>query len=369
MFLMLFLILSFFDFFNSKDFISYIYPEEKLKMKNICAIKGNKKDKQYYYLKTHCSKKERCYKTDEGIYQCGKRIKFHKIGDDCGVNEECYTGLCFFGKCSSINNDDDCTVEKDIDIDNPEKVCNPGHWCYEHDSLNHLYKCVPYVGEGEIYDQIDGKLCRIGLEPHPDATLFDKCTKIGSLENGKLSKRENLCQTGFALGYDTETEELVDDIEKQKCFTVVTDSPCEYESGGSFCKPIVDGLDKFVVEIKVPCKMIDDTDAGTYVCPYSKGKEKCFKEYISILNSINIDEVYGDEDKFHSLGYGNNKLSQAYQKYKHYDELYIMGILNENGDVNSNREDEWDFYWRFQNSFLINLSYLFYLLLILLIYL
>ena len=124
-------------------------------------------------------------------------------------------------------------------------------------------------------------------------------------------------------------------------------------------------MDKFVVEIKVPCKEID----GFYVCPYTKGKEKCFKEYISIFNSINIDEVYGNEDKFHSLGYGNNKLSQAYQKYNNYDELYTMGILNENGDVNSNREDEWEFYWRFQNSFLINLSYLFYLLLILLIYL
>ena len=123
------------------------------------------------------------------------------------------TSLCFFGKWSLIGNDEDCTVEIK-DSDNPEKVYNPGHWCYEHDSLNHLYKCVPFVGEGELYNQIDGKLCRIGLEPHPDTTLFDKFTKIGSLENGAFGKNESLCQTGFALPYDTELEELVDDIEK-----------------------------------------------------------------------------------------------------------------------------------------------------------
>lgn len=339
----------------------FIYPEEKLRIKNICAIFGKIKTNEYFYLKTHCSKKERCYQTEEGIYQCGKKIYFQKIGEDCGVNEECYTGLCYFGKCSSIDNDEDCTVENDIN--NNEKVCNPGHWCYEHDSLNHLYKCVPFVGEGEIYDQIDGKICRIGLKPHKDEiTKIVKCAKIGSLENGVLSENNILCQTGFAWGYDTETEELVDDIDKQKCFTVVTDSPCEYELDDYYCKPIVDGLDKFVVESKFRCQNINNI----HICPFTKGKEKCFKDYISILNTINLDEVYGDEDKYHSLGYGNNKLSEAYQKYKYYEELFSMGILNENGDVNSNKKDEWEFYWRFTNSFLINFSYYFYLLIILL---
>ena len=372
----IFLFLTIIDLYNLNEIKTFIYPEEKLRMKNICAISGvtkrilgsNTYSNSYLYLKTHCSKNERCYNTEEGIYQCGKKIHFQKIGEDCGVNEECYTGLCFFGKCSSIGNDEDCTAEKDDD--NPEKVCNPGHWCYEHDSLNHLFKCVPYVGEGEIYDTIDGKICRIGLEPHPDATLFDKCTKIGSLENGVSTKNNILCQTGFSEGYDTETEELADNVEK-KCFTVVTDSPCESEIvdvGGIsqeiyFCKPIVDGLDKFVVEIKIKCNLV----FNTYICPYTKGKEKCFKDYISIFNTINIDEVYADEVKYHSFGYGNNKLSQAYQKYEYYEELLAMGIINENGDVNSNKKDEWEFYWRINYSFLIKFSFYFYLLIILLI--
>ena len=349
-----------------------IYPEEKIRMKNVCAISGQTKRilgsdiiyNNYLYLKTHCSKNERCYETEPGYYQCGKKLRFQKIGKDCGVNEECYTGLCNYGKCSSIANDEDCTVENVVD--NPEKVCNPGHWCYEHDSLNHLYKCVPYVGEGETYDQIDGKLCRIGLAPYPDHTSFDKCTKYGSLAFGSISPNPILCESGFSIGYDSENEEIVyGDDTKIKCFTVVTDSACEYDSdeGDYFCKPIVDGLTIYVVEIKIQCNNIN----SVYVCPYTSGKEKVFKDYISKLYSINFDEVYNDEDKYHSLGYGDNDLSKAYQKYLYYDELYSMGYLKENGDLNKNKKDEWEFFWRINDSFLIEFSYYFYLLIILLI--
>ena len=353
----IFLFLSFFVLYNFK-ILYHIYPEKKLRMKNICAIS---KSEEFLYLKTRCSKNERCYLTEKdekiNIYQCGKKVYYQKIGEDCGVNEECYTGLCFFGKCSSINNDEDCTVEHKNRKDE-ENVCNPNHWCYEHDSLNHLYKCVPYVGEGEIYDLIDGKICRIGLKPHKDPiTYLDKCTKYGSLEIGELAENKILCQTGFFAGYNEETEEVDDNFPK-KCFTVVTDSPCEYDTDDFYCKPIIDGLDKFVVEGRFRC----DNFYNIPVCPVSKGKEKCFKEYISILNTINIDEVYGNENKLYSLGYGNNKLTQAFQKYKFYDELFAMGILNENGDVNKHKKDEWEFFWKTENSFLIKFSYYFYLL-------
>ena len=169
-----------------KDRQIIIYPDEKIKMKNVCAISGKAKRtldsmiiyNYYLYLKTHCAKNERCYEAEPGYYQCGKKITLQKIGDDCAVNEECYTGLCYYGKCSSINNDEDCTVENVPD--NPEKVCNPGHWCFEHDSLNHLFKCVPFIGEGEFYDEIDGKKCRIGLATNNSNAGMDKCIKLGS---------------------------------------------------------------------------------------------------------------------------------------------------------------------------------------------
>ena len=348
-----------------------IYPEDPLVMENICAISGKTKKilgsttihNNYLYLKRHCAEDEKCYETETGIYQCGKKIQFQKIGEDCGANEECYTGLCFYGKCGSIGNDEDCTVENDPS--NPEKVCNPGHWCYEHDSLNHQYKCVPYIGEGEIYDQIDGKLCKIGMAPHEDATYFEKCRKYGSLVIGDISPNPILCETGYSVGYDPDTEQIVNDDTKTKCFSVVTDSPCEYDSdeGDYFCKPIVEGLDLFVAELKIQCTAIN----SVYICPYTKGKENSFKDYISRLNSINIDDVYGDENKYHKLGYGDNKLSQSYQKYKYYDYLYSMGYLNDNGDINSDKKDEWEFFWRFNNSFFVNIKYFFYLF-ILIIY-
>ena len=375
MFIKIFLFISLYNFYKLQlQSIIYnpkvisIYPEEKLRMKNICAISGQSKRKlgstiiytDYLYLKNHCSKKEKCYETEPGIYQCGKKIHFLKIGEDCGVNEECYTGMCNFGKCSSIENDEDCTFENFPDF--PEKVCNPGHWCYEYDSLNHLYKCVPFIGEGEIYDPIDGKFCKIGLAPYPDATLFEKCTKFGSLSNGAISPNEILCQSGFSIGYDN--EELVDDDSKKKCFTVVTDSPCEYDNVENkyFCDPIVDGLDMYVVDIKIECENVNNE----YICPYSTGREKCFKEYISILNSLNVDDIYADEDKYHSLGYGNNALSQAYQKYKYFSHLYSMGYLNENGEINEDKKEEWEFFWRFNSSFINNFSYFYLLILILL---
>jgi hypothetical protein len=375
MFIKIIIILSLYNAYKFQTTIYnpetiYLYPEEKIKMKNVCAIYGQTKRiigtttiyNNYMYLKTHCSRNEKCYETEPGYFQCGKKINLQKIGKDCGVNEECYTGLCNYGKCASINDDEECTVENDPS--NPEKVCNPGHWCHEYDSLNHLYKCVPYVGEGELYDEIDGKKCKIGLRPFQDASLFKKCTKVGSLKDGTDCTDPLLCENGDTIGYDPDTEELSTDESKKKCFSVVTDSPCVYDIDESdyFCKPIVDGLDIYVVEIKIPCIHINDD----HICPYSKGRQKCFKEYISELNGLNVDEVYKDEDKYHKKGYGNNKLSKAYQKFMNYYDLYSMGFIDDNGDITENKKDEWEFYWRINNSFMIHFSYFFYLIVLLL---
>ena len=163
-----------------------------------------------------------------------------------------------------------------------------------------------------MYDQIDGKICKIGMAPFPDASLFDKCTKYGSLKDGPNSPNAILCESGFSIGYDSEIDELDNDIDKIKCFSMVTDSPCKYDNDEDdyFCKLIVDGLNIYVVEIKIQCVNTN----SHYLCPYTKGKEKIFRDYISILNSFNLDEVYEDEDKYHKLGYEDNELSQALQK-------------------------------------------------------
>ena len=336
----------------------YLYPENELEIDDVCALSGKTMrilgpdliETPYLYLSEHCGKSEKCYETEEGIFQCGEKILLQKIGDDCGINEECFTGLCSFGKCSSISNDDDCTVENIPD--NPEKVCNPGHWCFEADPLNHLYKCVSYIGEGEYYDELNGKLCRFGLEPFEDETLFQKCTKIGSQEDGTPSPNPIMCKSGFSVGYEND-QFIEDDNSKFKCFSVATDSPkCEYLEdenviGDYYCTPIVDGLALSTESYTKKCNNIN----GIYVCPITKGKENSFKEYISILNSIDVNGVYGDEHKYHLIGYGDNDLSKAYQKYIHYDELYAMGFLNDDGSINENKEDEWEFFWRFNHSY------------------
>ena len=336
----------------------YLYPERDLGIDDICALSGKTIRElgpdiiytDYLYLSTHCGKTEKCYETEEGIFQCGEKILLQKIGDDCGINEECFTGLCNYGKCSSISNDDDCTVENVAD--NPEKVCNPGHWCYEYDVLNHLYKCVPYIGEGEYYDELNGKLCGIGTKPFVDETYFEKCTKIGSKDDGVNSPDPIMCKSGFSLGY--ENDQIVSDTSQIKCFSVKEDSKCEYSAvdDNYYCKPIVEGLDVFTVELEIQCYAFNNV----HVCPYSKGKENSFRQYISKLNSIDINEVYGDEHKYHLIGYGDNDLSQAYLKYLYYDDLYAMGILDDNGNVNDNKEDEWEFFWRFNHSKYINNS-------------
>ena len=352
------------DVIYNTEQIIYLYPEKDLKIKDVCAISGSTKKylgpdiiyTDYVYLKSHCGKNEKCYETEEGIFQCGEKILLQKIGDDCGINEECFTGMCSFGRCTSIPNDEDCTVENDPD--NVEKVCNPGNWCYEYDVLNHLYKCVSFVGEGEYYDKLNGKLCQIGLEPFVDATLFEKCTKIGTVETGIICPNELMCKSGSSIGY--ENEEIVNDDSKRKCFTTITDSKCEYseEDSDYICRPIVEGLDIFTIELNLTCKNID----GVHVCPYSIGKENSFKEYISALNSIDINEVYGDEHKYHLVGYGDNDLSKAFQKYKYYEELYSMGLVNDDGSINEDKEDEWEFFWRFNNSNFINISNFFFLI-------
>ena len=345
----------------------YLYPENELEIDDVCALSGKTMrildqdliETPYLYLSEHCGKSEKCYETEEGIFQCGEKILLQKIGDDCGINEECFTGLCNYGKCSSISNDGDCTVENDPD--NPEKVCNPGHWCYEYDILNHLYKCVPYIGEGEYYDELNGKLCGIGTRPFADATLFEKCTKIGSQEEGVSSPDPIMCKSGFSVGYENDIT-ITDDTSKFKCFSVKDDAKCEYSSADSkyYCKPIVEGLDLLTVQLEVECYEFNNI----HVCPYSKGKQNSFKQYISKLNSININDVYGDEHKYHLIGYGDNDLSQAYLKYLYYDDLYAMGILDDNGNVRDSKEDEWEFFWRFNYSKYINFSCFFLILLI-----
>ena len=339
------------DIYNTD--IIVLYPESDLEIDDVCALSGQTKKylgpdviyTDYLYLKEHCGKSEKCYETEEGIFQCGEKILLQKIDDECGINEECYTGMCNYGKCNSIKNGEDCTVENDQD--DPEKVCNPGNWCYEYDSLNHLYRCVGFVGEGENYDELNGKLCRIGLEPWPGSSYYEKCTKIGSKGNGEICPYERVCQSGFAIGYDN--GEIVDDDTKKKCFSVVKDAKCEYSTDDNdyYCKPIVEGLDRYTVELNEKCRNINNV----YICPYTKGKENCFREYVSAFNAIDVNEVYEDEQKYHLVGYGDNDLSQAYQKYKYYDELYVMGILNDDGSINENKEDEWEFFWRFNHSY------------------
>ena len=80
----------------------YLYPENELEIDDVCALSGKTMrildedliETPYLYLSEHCGKSEKCYETEEGIFQCGEKILLQKIGDDCGINEECFTGLC-----------------------------------------------------------------------------------------------------------------------------------------------------------------------------------------------------------------------------------------------------------------------------------
>ena len=326
----------------------YYYPDDKIKMKNVCAISGIQNitrgdiTNTYYflYLKKKCGKKEKCVETQSGYYQCVKKTFLQKIGDKCGVNEECYTGLCYSGECSAIQNDEDCTSENDPS--NPEKVCSPGHWCFEYDSLSHYFKCVPYLNEDEEYNNMTGKVCRFGLAPLKNEYGKVVCQKYGTIEDGKESNNySELCQSGFS------GKDIDDGI--QRCFSVVTDSDCLFNSssGDYYCQPIVNGLhSKEVYKINESCTSIYND--SHYICPYTIGKMNAFKEFITKLNEINFDDVYKDEKKFHSFGYGNNDFSKAYQKYYYFDYLYSLGMINKDGEII--KKKEWEFFWKMNKS-------------------
>ena len=158
-------------------------------------------------------------------------------------------------------------------------------------------------------------------------------------------------KTNLYTHFQTWNTDSVGIFDYQKAFVVQTNLNTDLDDN-YYCKPIVEGLDVFTVELEIQCYAFNNV----HVCPYSKGKENSFRQYISKMNSIDSNEVYGDEHKYHLIGYGDNDLSQAYLKYLYYDDLYAMGILDDNGNVNDNKEDEWEFFWRFNHSKYINNS-------------
>ena len=336
-----------------------------MKIKNVCALSGQiqkirptySATYNYLYLKSSCSKDEKCYETEPGIYQCGKHITPHNRGEECSFNEECYSGICDMGKCYSLNSEQDCNEFNDPS--NPEKACDPGYWCYQYDPINLLSKCVPYLNEGEVYNEDEGKICRKGLAPRLDETLEVRCSQIGFLQNGDISPNPIFCESGYSIGYENE-EIIYGDDSKIYCFSIDREAPCEYDTsdGQYYCKPIVKGLDISVVEIKIQCNNINHVN----ICPYTIGKENSFKNYVNELKNLNFEEIYQDEDKYHKVGFGNNEYSQAYQKYIHYDFLYSMGILDDNGDVKKEKKNEWEYFWKMNFCTYLKFSHFFFLL-------
>lgn len=358
------------NFFHSSnlenEWFIYLYPYKKIKMKNVCAILEKKKyiagsvtiTQGYLYIKNKCGKNEKCVETEEGYFQCARKLKQRKIGENCGINEECYSGQCYNGKCGTIENDMDCTEL--YDINNPEMPCNPGYWCYKYDSINTLYKCVKYLEEGEDYDISQGKICRVGLSPMNDNNNVKKCFTNGMLDDGKITENSNLCKSGYSAEDFTKDQNL-------RCFSVIKDSSCGIIEGDgeSYCSPEVNGLlESEIITLKTKCT---NKYNDKYLCPFTISKSFLFQNYTSKLNSMNFQKIYSDEYKFHGgLGFGDNKLSQAYLKYYDYDYLRSFGILNEDGSLNKDKKDIWEFYWKRNNSNYIyfNLINIFILLLI-----
>ena len=348
-----FFILFFFKYIKSitEPFL-YKCLKDDLKLENICAIEGSlvKEDEEtliqtitnYLYIKESCGKSESCKKMDDSIlYQCFPKIKKLKLGYECSVNEECYSGLCTMSICQGIDFEGDCS-------DYPNG-CKPGMYCaynrfldtkicYEYAQLNELCGDNPLLGYN--VECLPGLLCQI----RDDNSGTTVCKKWGTFDLNKEVTDERLCKSGMAM--------IDSDVDgKLKCIAVDEEGECDEET--HICKPQIVGIGAnpdVANEITLTC--IGGLN-NMYACPIGNAKTKIFENYISEYNKIYDGEKL-QKKQFFKDGYFNDiKLTELYIKYRQYEYLFAYELIDYDGNINGLYSCEYDFIWKFLSSYLI----------------
>ena len=337
--------------------------KDDIKIEKLCAIEGSlteedeetllQRTTNYLYIKDICGKSESCKKMEDSkLYQCFPKIKKLKLGYECSVNEECYSGLCTMNICQGIDFEGDCS-------DYPNG-CKPGMYCayiestdtnicYEYAKLNEL---CGEIGLGYKVECLPGLLCQI----RDDNSGTKVCKKWGTFDLNKEVTDERLCKSGMAM-YDSE----VDD--KLKCIAVEEDGECDDET--HYCNPQVVGIGvnpDATNELSLEC--IEGLDKA-YVCPLGNAKTKIFENYINEYNKIFDGEELQKSQYFKNGYFNDKKLTELYIKYTQYEYLNAYELIDFEGNLNGLYSCEYDFIWKFLSSNSIKFNIIKILLMIL----
>jgi len=272
----------------AKDVNNGIVYVSKCKKGKICMTKDE-------LLKTRSINNLELFQDGLSNLNLGQCVPFPMplfVDDACTVNEECASKNCDGGKC------------KEPEFCNNDLQCDYGKYCDMHNTDSKTNKCENFKGENSECSHSN----ECGRFMLCDKDYSGKCTKIGSIPNGKPASDEMLCKTGFKI--DDECHEIT---ENTICRGEYSTYYLENDDSGSY-----------------ECKNIDIDDS--YYPKYSRNKIEAFYDYKSKLDE-EFDEMENDDkmwnwnnNRFHGdnkelkLKYFFYKNPEYYGKYDKYDD-------------------------------------------------
>ena len=348
----------FFLFFKINSITEpFIYKclKDDLQIEKICAIEGSASVEDedtlvmtpinYLYIKDSCDSDERCKEMDDlKIYQCFPKLVKLKIGEQCSVNEECYTGFCSMSICQGVDFEADCSEYPN--------GCKPGMYCANNDILNTKI-CVEYAKMNEIcgysstlgynIECLPGLICQY----RDDGSGTTVCKKWGTFDLNKIVTDERLCKSGMAL--------LDIDVDNElKCISVDEEGECDEDTHK--CNPLIVGIG---ANPDASNELIIDCVGGLnsiYTCPLSNTKTEIFRKYIEEYNN-KYDGEELQKSQFFIEGYFNDKtLTELYIKYKNFEYLKAYELIDFEGNENGLYSCEYGFMWAFLSSNIIKLN-------------
>lgn len=277
---------------------------------------------------------------------CVENLKKRKYKESCNYDEDCVTGSCKSNKCEVAKENDKCG-----DI-----ICGPGLACIY--QSNNERKCVKLVNKDS---KKGNSKCMAGLKVDKD----DKCTKLGTLEDGDElgTASELLCHSGLSH-YSTVTSKYICDSIKlePECKNEVITKNGEWKDG----TPIDSNF--------YYCNKETDykgTEKGYF--GNSKLQSKFYGEFLDDYKNLDLDKI-NSEDKYLSNSnedlFSPKKLKwKTYEKYILYEYAPVLqaaGIIDSEGKVVDDKKCEYDFFIKYLNSGFIKLKALFIAMIILL---
>ena len=301
--------LSLFGIIYTWEFKHYKCMDDSLESKNICGFERN----NTVYIAKTCRGNQLCSKLESdssSLYKCQKMNKKKHQGSKCIANGDCLSGKCD-KKCKTNTNS--CT--NNYGCDKNKGYCNGG-------------KCIEFVKAKKECTEKDVCEAKHGCNIE-DGNTEGVCTQYGSLDDGEKAGKGIFCKSG--IEYDG------------ICVSVEEDKECNITTNK--CQPkISNGEEEFYVnnEGGIDCEVYKKN----YICPVSKLKQSFFKDYIKKYNKMKTDKILkkkkfrlSNENGFY---FYNKKLMKKYFKYRYFEELRKIGVMNEEGKIE--KDCEFDYY-------------------------